>query len=159
VRGVLLPLLEESFTGLYLRHATRTLGEVETVRVALVDREPVGLAMLKALSKEAGYVYYIAVRPSFRGKGIGRRLLIDSLDLFTSRGATEVYASVGEHNVESNALFQGQGFRKTDFGQVSKRYGPLKALSMYRSMLVVPGEVLLVKDSPTLPGPGSSPSG
>ena len=155
-----MPILDESFTGIYLRHAKRTLGEVETVRVALVNGEPVALAMLKAVAKEAGYVYYIAVRPSFRGKGMGSRLLIDSLDHFTRGGATEVYASVGEHNVESNALFLGQGFRKTDFGHVSKKYGPLKALLMYRSMLVVPGEILLVKDTLTLPPSGSqSPSG
>jgi ribosomal protein S18 acetylase RimI-like enzyme len=160
VRDSLVPLLEESFTGIYLRHAKRTLGEVQTVRVALVDGEPVGLAMLKTLGKKAGYVYYIAVRPSSRGRGLGSRLLIDSLDHFTRDGATEVYASVGEHNIESNALFLGQGFRKTNFGQVSKKYGALKALSMYRSMLVVPGEVLLVKDTVTLPGAGSpGPSG
>jgi ribosomal protein S18 acetylase RimI-like enzyme len=159
VREVLVPVLEESFTGLYLRHAKRTLEEVETVRVALIGGEPVGLAMLKTLAKEAGYVYYIAVRPSTRGKGIGSRLLVDALDHFARGGATEVYASVGEHNVESNALFLGRGFRKTDFGQVAKKYGPIRALTMYRSMLVVPGEILLVKDTLTLPGavpPGSS---
>jgi ribosomal protein S18 acetylase RimI-like enzyme len=153
-RASLVPLLEESFTGIYLRHAKRTLSEVEAVRVASVDGSTVGLAMLKMLSERAGYVYYIAVSPSSRRMGIGSRLLVDSLDYFARLGVTEVYASVGEDNAESNALFLGRGFRRTDYGQVSKKYGMLKALSMYRSMLVVPGEILLVKDTAALPQAG-----
>jgi ribosomal protein S18 acetylase RimI-like enzyme len=151
-RDSLEPILDECFTGLYLRHARRTLAEVETVMVAHHGDAPVGLAMLKPLAKEVGYVYYIAVLPSFRGKGVGARLLIESLDQFSRAGAIEVYASVGEDNAESKALFLGRGFRRTDFGQVSKKYGVMKALSMYRSMLVVPGEIILVKDSLMLPG-------
>jgi ribosomal protein S18 acetylase RimI-like enzyme len=130
---------------------------VETVRVARRGGEPVGLAMLKLLSKEAGYVYYIAVRSTARREGVGGSLLSDALELLARAGTSEVYASVGEDNTESKALFFGHGFRRTDFGQVSKRYGMLKALSMYRSMLVVPGEMLLVNDTLTLTGPAAGP--
>jgi len=146
-RDSLVPVLETSFTGIYLRHAKRILGEVEAVRVAQLGDETVGLAMLKLLGKEAGYVYYIAVVPTFRGRGIGGRLVRDSVGFLSRAGAVEVYASVGEDNVESNALFKGQGFRRTDFGKVSKKYGAFKALSMYRSMWVVPGEVILVRET------------
>ncbi len=135
------------------------MAEVETVKVAHHGGAPVGLVMLKPLAKETGYVYYIAVLPSFRGKGVGTRLLIESLDQFSRAGATEVYATVGEDNTESKALFLGRGFRRTDFGQVSKKHGVMKALSMYRSMLVVPGEIILVKDNLMLPeesSPGPS---
>ena len=144
-RERLVPILESSFTGIYLRHARRILGEVETVRVAILGEEAIGLAMLKPLGAEAGYVYYIAVLPGFRGRGIGGRLVTDSLAFFEGAGAKEVYASVGEDNIESNALFSGKGFARTDFGRVSKKYGAFKALSMYRSMWVVPGEVILVR--------------
>lgn len=144
-------VLEESFTGIYLRHARRTLGEVETVRAAyLDDGEPVGLSMLKVLPEKAGYVYYIAVRSSFQRKGYGKRLLHDAIGYLRSRGVSEVYASVGEDNAESNALFKGNGFRRTSFAEVSRRYGMLKAMAMYRSMFVVPGEVLLVLDGPSM---------
>ncbi len=157
-RASLEPILEESFTGIYLRHAKRTLHDVETVRVARVGGAAVGLAMLKLLTKGAGYVYYIAVLPSSRMKGLGSRLLLDSLDYFARSGATEVYASVGEDNVESKALFFGRGFRRTDFSEVSKKYGTIRALAMYRGMWVVPGEMLLVKDTATLPD-GVAPGG
>ena len=153
----MVPILEASFTGIYLRHARRIMGEVETVRAAMLGEEAAGLAMLKQLGAEAGYVYYIAVLPNFRGRRIGARLVIDSLAFFARAGAKEVYASVGENNVESNALFAGQAFARTDFGTVSKKYGAFKALSMYRSMWVVPGEVILVRgtvDAPVSETPG-----
>jgi len=151
-------VLEESFTGVYLRHARRTLDEVDAVRVARRGSgEPVGLTMLKFLRDGVGYVYYIAVVPAFRRRGMGRRLLQDSLDRLARAGAREVYATVGEHNVESTALFLGRGFRRTDLGQVSKKYGPLGALSMYRGMWVVPGEVVMVKDTQTLGDAAATP--
>lgn len=139
-------VLESSFTGIYLRHALRTISEVETVRAAFLDGEPVGLSMLKMLEAKAGYVYYIAVSGPHQRKGIGSVLLRDAIELLTSEGAVEVYASVGEHNAESNALFKGHGFRRTSYGEVSRKYGMLKAVGMYRAMFVVPGEVLLVLD-------------
>ena len=155
-RAPLEAILDQCFTGIYLRHARRTLADVETVRVARMDGTPIGLAMLKLLTENAGYVYYIAVLPSSRRTGVGARLLADSLEHFAVAGASEVYASVGAHNVESKALFMGRGFRRTDYGEVSKKYGALKAFSMYRSMWVVPGEMLLVKDTLTLPPAGAS---
>ena len=57
----------------------------------------------------------------------------------------EVYASVEEENVASEGLFRSRGFVKTSFGDVSKKHGGFHALDMYRKMVVVPGEVLLLK--------------
>ncbi|MGA2666227.1 MAG: GNAT family N-acetyltransferase [Nitrososphaerales archaeon] len=128
------------------------------MRVArLASGEAIGLTMLKLLKDDVGYVYYIAVVPAFRGRGMGRRLLLDSLERLAKAGAKEVYATVGEHNVESTALFLGRGFKRTDLGQVSKKYGALRALAMYRSMWVVPGEVVMVKDARTLGDAAAAP--
>jgi ribosomal protein S18 acetylase RimI-like enzyme len=149
-RATLDGVLENSFTGIYLRHARKTINEVATVRGAYLGGEPVGLSMLKVLQEGAGYVYYIAVSSAHQGKGIGTTLLRDAVAYLTSEGIKEVYASVGEHNVESNALFLGNGFRRTNYGEVSRKYGMLKAISMYRSMFVVPGEILLVLDGPSM---------
>jgi ribosomal protein S18 acetylase RimI-like enzyme len=157
-RATLDGVLEQSFTGIYLRHARKTLDEVQAVRAMLLEKEPIGLSMLKLLAKDAGYIYYIAVRPDYRGKGIGSTLLRDAVAYLSSLGATEFYASVGEDNVESNALFKGNGFRRTNYGEVSRRYGVLRALAMYRSMFVVPGEALLVLDNATLLPPRAEKS-
>jgi len=106
--------------------------------------------MLKLVEERAGYVYYIAVGSASRGMGFGTKLLRDAVGQLSAAGAKEVYASVGEDNVESNALFRGNGFRRTGYGEVAHKYGRLKAVSMYRAMLVVPGEILLVLDGPSL---------
>jgi ribosomal protein S18 acetylase RimI-like enzyme len=143
-------VLQESFTGIYLRHARKTLSEVPVVRAIFTGDSAIGLSMLKTLEEGPGYVYYIAVSSSSRRKGIGKRLLLDALKLFTSMGSKEVYASVGAENLESNALFRGQGFRKTDYSEVAHKYGVIKAITMYRAMYVVPGEHLLVKDNLTM---------
>jgi L-amino acid N-acyltransferase YncA len=143
------PILEESFEGLYLWHARRTLREVERVRVARMGGgggEVIGLAMLTNISAEAGYVYYIAVAPGHRKRGVGGRLLRDALEYFAGNGSEEVYASIEEGNVESMALFISAGFRETDHSELSRKYGALRALDMYRKMLVVLGEKLFFKE-------------
>lgn len=139
-------ILEEGFEGWYLRHSRRTLVEAELVRAAMSSGTPVGLVMLKTLEAGVGYVYYIAVARTHRGKGVGRMLLEDALRYFEGAGMREVYASVEGDNVASERLFVSEGFVKTSFGGVSKKYGGFHALDMYRKMVVVPGEVLLRKD-------------
>lgn len=149
------PILEDSFEGWYLRHSRRTLYEIPKVRVAEARGEAVGLAMLKSLGDSAGYVYYIAVAKVNRRMGFGGRLLDDALDYFRDLGAEIVYASV--ENEEAAALFSSRGFRRTHFVEVSNRHGLVRAVAMYRSMLVVPGEVLLQLQLAE-PRGGSTPS-
>lgn len=136
-------IVDESFEGWYQRHARRTLRQSELVRVAVGPGGPAGLAMLKRLDEQTGYVFYIAVARAERRKGVGGLLLWDALRLFGGEGKTDVYASVEEDNEPSLALFESNGFSKTSFGELAKKHGPVGALRMYREMLAVPGEVLL----------------
>ncbi len=138
-------ILEESFEGWYLMHSKRTLRDIGIVRVAMSSGKPIGLVMLKTLGETIGYVYYIAVSKAQRKKGIGKLLLNDALRLFKASRVEEVFASVEKNNKPSEALFASEGFTATSFGEVSKKYGNLHTLNMYREMLVVPGEVLLRK--------------
>ena len=144
-RASLEPILEESFEGWYLRHALRTLKDIDLVREATVDGRRAGLTMLTSFYDTIGYVFYVAVAPEFRRKKIGGVLLDDALSHFRDKGLKEVYASVEGHNVPSVALFKSRGFVPTSFGQVSRRVGKLRAIVLYRRMLVVPGERLLYK--------------
>ena len=152
-RGRLDFILEESFEGLYLRHSRRMLQEVSTVRAATSSGVPVGLIMLKDLGRNAGYVYYVAVAKSHRGKGVAALLLKDALGLFQARGALDVFASVEEDNAPSNSLFAAEGFARTSLGEVAREYGVLHGINMYREMMVVPGERLLRKRLPLVPLP------
>ncbi len=145
-RRLLEPILEASFTGWYRQHAKRTLRSIEIARAAIVEEKPVGLVMLNWLNREAGYVYYIAVLPDFRGHGIAGSLLDDSLGFFFQRGAGEVYASVTSDHEEPLTLFKSRGFGNTGFRELSRKYGFVGALNLYRRMLVVSGETLLVRE-------------
>jgi len=138
-------ILEESFEGWYLMHSKRTLRDVELVKVAMSSGKPVGLVMVKMLEKSVGYVYYIAVARAHRKQGIAKLLLEDALRLFKASKLKEVFASVEEKNIPSEALFASEGFTRTSFTEVSKNHGSLHTLNMYRAMTVVPGEILLRK--------------
>jgi ribosomal protein S18 acetylase RimI-like enzyme len=138
-------ILDESFEGWYLTYSKRTLRNIELVRAATSAGKHFGLVMLETLKEGVGYVYYIAVAKAQRKKGIGKLLLEDALRYFKASGAKEVFASVEEDNIPSEALFASEGFTRTSFREVSKRHGNLHTINMYREMLVVPGEVLLRK--------------
>jgi len=145
-RARLLPILEESFEGLYLWHARRTLQSIEVVRAAkTAEGEDAGLLMLKRIAQGAGYVYYVAVPPRFRRRGVGGRLLDDAISYFARSEVRDVYASVEEDNIESRTLFGSRGFERVQGAEMAKRYGRVRALLMYREMTVVPGELLLGK--------------
>ena len=110
-----------------------------------------GLAMLKKLDSKTGYVYYVAVLPEYRGKKIGGMLLDRSLSYFFEQGVNVVFASLVQEHDEPTNLFKSRGFTEVHFGEVAKKYGNLHALNMYRKMVVVSGEVVVVKElSPKL---------
>lgn len=145
-RDKLLPILEESFEGMYLWHARRTLQSIEVVRVArTAEGEDSGLLMLKMVAEGAGYVYYVAVPPRFRRRGIGGRLLDDAVSYFARKGVPYVYASVEEDNIESKTLFASRGFERVRGQEMAERYGRIRSILMYREMMVVRGELLLGK--------------
>jgi ribosomal protein S18 acetylase RimI-like enzyme len=146
-REKLYPILETSFDGWYLAHSRRTLRDIEKVFAARLDGVDAGVVMLKNIDPKIGYVYYIAVGAQYRGRKIGSSLLEHSLNYFSNLGADTVFASLTvEHGVESKVLFEAHGFVETNFGAVSKRYGRLHAINMYRKMLVVSGELVVYKE-------------
>jgi L-amino acid N-acyltransferase YncA len=144
-RGPLERILEESFEGWYLRHARGKLQQLEVVRAAMASGAPAGLVMLKTLEARVGYIYYIAVAKAHRKMGIARLLLKDSLRHFGEEGVEMVYASIEVGNLPSEGLFASEGFTQTSFGEVSKMFGTIRAINMYRMMVIVPGEVLMWK--------------
>jgi ribosomal protein S18 acetylase RimI-like enzyme len=144
-RRALKEVLEDSFEGWYLYHSERKLADAENVLVASEAGMAIGLAILELLDPDVGYVFYLAVRKSARRRGIGSFLVDKSLEFFRSRGCARVFAAVEEENIASRKLFDSKGFLETNYGGVSKIYGRLRAMAMYRRMVVVPGETLFMK--------------
>ena len=93
----------------------------------------------------SGYVYYVVVAPSERGRGVGGFLLDDALQRLRAQGAEEVFASVRVDNVPSNRLFLSRGFSRKPFKDVARSKGFLRAVKLWSRMVVVPGERVLVK--------------
>jgi ribosomal protein S18 acetylase RimI-like enzyme len=139
-RRDLLPILRDSFDGIYLWHARRILLGRAAVLAAERNRAPVGLAMTKMLAPGVGYVYYLAISRAERRRGIGGLLLDRCLTYLASQGAGTVFASVTGGNLPSERLVASRGFRACTFGNLAARLGPAAALGMWMRMTVAPGE-------------------
>ncbi|MCI4342653.1 MAG: GNAT family N-acetyltransferase [Thermoplasmata archaeon] len=142
-RELAVPVLIDSFTGIYRWHAKRTLRSISRVRGAWSGEELAGVSMLEFLEPPVGYVYYIAVRLAHRRRGVARRLLDDALELFGQHGARVVFAAAEEDNTASLRLFTERGFRLTEPKEQGWREGGLGAWGLRSRMMVVSGEVLL----------------
>ena len=137
------PILIDSFVGIYRWHAKRTLREVGTVRGAERDGALLGITMLERLAPEVGYVYYIAVAAAARRQGIGGVLLDDAMDRFRREGAQVLYAAVRSDNAASAALFESRKFRTVERKELGYREGGLGAWGLRSRMRLVYGERLL----------------
>ena len=142
-RPLAVPVLIDSFTGIYRWHAKRTLREATWVRAAREGSEVVGVALLERLNEEVGYVYHFAVLSRFRGKKVGGALLDDALAWLQHHGARIAYAVVTEDNAPSERLFRSRGFRSIDRKELSYQEGGLGAWGLRSRMRIVYGEVLM----------------
>ena len=142
-RELAIPVIIDSFTGIYRWHAKRTLHSISRVRGAWFGEEIAGVSMLEFLEPPVGYLYYIAVRVAHRRRGVARRLLDDALDLFGQNGARVVFAAAEEDNTASLRLFSSRGFRLTEPKERGWREGGLGAWGLRSRMMVVSGEVLM----------------
>jgi len=142
-REAAVPILIDSFVGIYRWHAKRTLRRVSLVRGAEVRGELRAVAMLERLVPGVGYVYYIAVAAAHRREGLGRLLLEDALTRFREEGLRIVYAAAEEDNAASIALFGAQGFRRIERDETSYLEGGLGAKGLRTRMMLVSGEILL----------------
>ncbi len=138
-----LPVVTDSFVGIYRWHAKRTLRHVSRVRGAEIDAELAGVAMLERLTPAVGYVYYLAVRKPFRRRGIGGVLLDDAVEGFARSGVRVVYGAAEAENAGSLALFLSRGFRTVERREIGYSEGGLGAGGLRSRMWIVSGEVLL----------------
>ena len=144
-RGSLVPILDQSFTGLYRWHARKTLHSIRWVKAASRDGRHVGLSMFKMLPGRTGYAYYIAVRPSQRSAGIGGLLLDDSLAVLRAAGAARVLACARAENTPSIRLLESRHFSRTGFAEVARSKGLVRAAVLWMRMVVAPGERVYVR--------------
>jgi ribosomal protein S18 acetylase RimI-like enzyme len=141
-RPALALLIDECFHGIYRWHAARTLEKVSLVRVADVDGSAAGITMLSELDSHTAYLYYIAVRPAYRGKGLGRQLLEDAFAVMRAWGAGEMLSAARRDNAASIGLLTACGFEPAGFRSLARARGLREAVGLWRRMVVAPGEAV-----------------
>lgn len=79
------------------------------------DKSVIGYIMLYSVLDEA-HITNFAIRPEYRKKGLGSRLLSFAIDYYKQRGVTDYFLEVREKNHEAISLY-----RSFDFLIVGKR--------------------------------------
>ena len=84
--------------------------------VAEEDAEIVGYAGLRAAPANAdqGDIQTLAVVPTFRGRGLGRKLLGQLIDEAENRGVNALFLEVRADNPVATALYHSVGFHEID---------------------------------------------
>jgi ribosomal protein S18 acetylase RimI-like enzyme len=141
-------ILDQSFTGIYRWHAKRILRSVRWVRMAIRGDAQVGLTMLTMLGQRSGYIYYIAVTPSWRAGGVGGLLLDDALKMLRAEGARETFACVRADNEPSIRLLHSRGFIRMGFRERVRTRGLMNSAILWMRMVVAPGEKVFVRVCP-----------
>jgi ribosomal protein S18 acetylase RimI-like enzyme len=137
------PVLIDSFTGIYRWHAKRTLREVDRVRAVVRGDDVVALTMLEPLVVDVGYVYYVAVASSERGRGLGGRLLDDALSIFQEDDRAVAYVATEEENEPMVRALARRGFREVERAELGWADGGLGAWGLRSRMTLVSGEILM----------------
>ena len=81
-------------------------------RVIEIDGEIVGIMLGCRAAPSVGFVLHVAVRPQYRGKGIGETLMIETMAEFTKAGMTGAALGVTETN-PARHLYERLGFEVT----------------------------------------------
>jgi putative acetyltransferase len=80
--------------------------------IALSDAEVVGSVALRDLGDGALELKRMYLRPSQRGRGLGKHLLALALDWARARGAHAVRLDTSERMVAAQHLYEAHGFRR-----------------------------------------------
>lgn len=67
----------------------------------------------KSLRGPAALLHDVLVDPDHRGRGVGQRLLDETLSMMQARGARQIVLATAERNESAQRLFARMGFRPT----------------------------------------------
>jgi putative acetyltransferase len=84
------------------------------------DGVPAACAGIKLFGTEYGEIKRMYVRPQYRGKGFGKRMLERLADYARERGVTLLRLETGIHQHEAIALYERMGFERI------KPFGPYR---------------------------------
>ncbi|HNZ09218.1 MAG TPA: GNAT family N-acetyltransferase [Bacillota bacterium] len=106
--------------------------EPKSSAVAYSDGKPVGVVLIGFREPDRAYVASLAVNPSFRGRGYGRRLMQWGMARARIWGCKKVGLHVFEENGKALSLYRSLGFgpvRRIGHWEGNISYMPSKALT------------------------------
>jgi ribosomal protein S18 acetylase RimI-like enzyme len=82
----------------------------------------------KSLRGPAGLLHDLLVDPDHRGRGVGRRLLDETLLMLQAKGARQIVLATAERNESAQRLFTRAGFRRTMIEMTRELDDPVAAI-------------------------------
>lgn len=83
-----------------------------TIYLAELDGKCIGKVHLQ-LNGGTGGIYGLGVMPEYRGKGLGRAILLAGVEMFKAAGASEIMLQVEAQNANALGLYEACGFEVT----------------------------------------------
>lgn len=148
-------ILTLSFDPVYAYYANKSFASLEDALIAEDEARKVGVINWKVFSvgdDMLGYLYWVAVHPNHRRKGIGEGLIMEAIQRIQEEaGPVDVFAATEKHNQSMQKLFLKIGFTSTGRSVIKKKYG-VKRFRIYSQMMLMPNENLYVKFKSKAPG-------
>jgi len=140
-------IINASFPRFYRHFSSRSINsKTGAVLVSEVNGIVAGFVRLTEFSvggRRFGCVFWLAVHPSFRRRGLAGGLIKAGVDWLLVRGAVAVFATVGRGNVGSIGAFEGVGFVCVGFLGLWGLFG-WRVFRLYGAVWFFPYEVLLM---------------
>lgn len=73
-----------------------------------------GVCLMHALSPEEAEIKNLAVRPEFRGQGVGKAIIEELCSRFASKGFSRIIVGTANSSIDNLAFYQKAGFRMTE---------------------------------------------
>ena len=83
----------------------------------------VALARIEGEERPFGDFWDVAVKPQFRNKGVGKKLIKKVHNFFEKRGIRTIYLDVNPKNAEAISLYKRLGYEVTSFVMMKKTRG------------------------------------
>ena len=142
-------LLELSFSRIYAHFAKRSFSTLSQSVAAVEGAEIIGVINYRVFElKEVkiGYLYYLAVHPDHRRKGVGKSLILQAIDSIRAEiGPSEIYAAVEKKNKPSKELIKQTGFVSIKKPVIQEKFGN-EQKKLFHQMNFMPWEELFYID-------------
>lgn len=146
-RDTIKEILTLSFSPIYAKYANMSFESLSQSLVAEEDSHVIGIInwrIFQACGERVGYIFWLAVHPSSRRKGIGAGLMQQVIDIFKQQQLPIILSTVERTNKPSQQLFGKLGFTRINRAEMRKKYGK-ECTKLLHDMWLMPWEYIFIK--------------